>query len=87
MSRWRLCPEERHAEVWRADKTSEERAVVSPPAPPPPWRQVYGRLHKDLRVPTGAFSPVHMIIGRSLGAVRVGVFVYQVVFIGGGLCG
>lgn len=66
VSRWRLCSEERHAEVWRPAPPDELVAVVSPPEPPPSWRQVYGRLHRELRVPTGAFRPVHLIIGRNV---------------------
>lgn len=69
-SRFRLSPDERHAEAWRADEGVETQSVVSPPALPPSWRQVYGRLHRDLHVPRGAFSPVHMVIGRSAQEVR-----------------
>lgn len=71
VSRWRLSPGERHAEIWRADWNSETRTLVSPPAPPPSWRQVYGRLHMDCMVPRGAFSPVHLVIGKSVQQVRV----------------
>lgn len=78
MSRWRLGPEQRHAEVWRVpDKganTAVARTVVSPPAPPPSWRSIYSRLDRNLRVPTGAFSPSHTVIGKSIQEVRVRVF-------------
>lgn len=76
MSRWRLGPEQRHAEVWRVPDKRKSAAVsrtvvVSPPAPPS-WRSIYNRLHRDMRVPTGAFSPSHSVIGRSV--QEVGVF-------------
>lgn len=75
VSRWRLGPEQRHAEIWRVpDKSksaAEARAVVSPPAPPPSWRSIYNRLHRNLQAPTGAFSPSHTVIGRSVQEVRV----------------
>ncbi|CAM9379416.1 unnamed protein product [Scytosiphon promiscuus] len=81
VSRWRLGPEQRHAEVWRVpDRRSNgggvmmgaeagegsARAVVSPPPLPPSWRSIYGRLHRELRGPTGAFSPSHMVLGKSV---------------------
>lgn len=65
MSRWRLCPEQRHAEVWRVG-INDGKGSVSCPSPPPSWRQVYGRLHESCRVPTGALSPVHLVIGKTI---------------------
>ncbi|CAN0004951.1 unnamed protein product, partial [Ectocarpus sp. 13 AM-2016] len=87
VSRWRLGPEQRHAEVWRvpddADGTgkgkrkskskSVARSAVSPPAPPPTWQSIYGRLHRDVQAPSGTFRPSHMVIGRS---VQEGVAVW-----------
>eukprot|EP00903_Cladosiphon_okamuranus_P008415 g8091.t1 len=77
VSRWRLGPEQRHAEVWRVpdkgNSTAVARTVVSPPAPPPSWQSIYSRLQRNLRAPTGAFSPSHKIIGRS---VQEGVAVW-----------
>lgn len=76
MSRWRLSPGERHAEVWRDDKALHDaRSSVSPPAPPPSWRQIYGRLHEELHIPKGAFSPSHMVIGKS--CQKVGFFFHE----------
>ncbi|CAM9234815.1 unnamed protein product [Ectocarpus sp. 4 AP-2014] len=74
VSRWRLGPEQRHAEVWRVPDDADGRGkskgvarqVVSPPAPPPTWKSIYGRLHRDLHAPSGAFCPSHMVIGRSV---------------------
>lgn len=76
VSRWRLGPEQRHAEVWRvpddADGTGKgkgkgvARSVVSPPAPPPTWQSIYGRLHRDVHAPSGTFCPSHIVIGRSV---------------------
>lgn len=77
VSRWRLGPEQRHAEVWRAPDRGKEggtvatRTVVSPPVPPPSWRSIYSRLHRKMRVPTGALSPSHTVVGRSTQEVRV----------------
>lgn len=65
VSRWRLCPEQRHPEVWRVG-THEGKWSVSRPSPPPSWRQVYGRLHESCKVPTGALSPVHLVIGKTI---------------------
>ncbi|CAM9971374.1 unnamed protein product, partial [Ectocarpus fasciculatus] len=71
VSRWRIGPEQRHAEVWRAPDGADgkgkgvARSVVSPPAPPPTWQSIYGRLHRDVHAPSGAFCPSHMVIGRS----------------------
>ncbi|CAB1104112.1 unnamed protein product [Ectocarpus sp. CCAP 1310/34] len=85
VSRWRLGPEQRHAEVWRvpddADGTGKgkskskgvARSVLSPPAPPPTWQSIYGRLHRDVHAPSGTFCPSHMVIGRS---VQEGVAVW-----------
>lgn len=72
VSRWRLCAEQRHAEVWRGGTNKEEpHGIVCPPAPPPPWRHVYGRLHKELHIPTGAFlNPDHLVVGKSVQQVK-----------------
>ena len=78
-SRWRLRPQERHAEVWRADKAAgEARPLVWPAAPPPTWRQIYGRLHQENRVPNGALSSSHMVIGKTCQEVG---FCYENVFV------
>ncbi|CBN77748.1 hypothetical protein Esi_0062_0123 [Ectocarpus siliculosus] len=81
VSRWRLGPEQRHAEVWRVPDDADgkgkgkgvARSAVSPPAPPPTWQSIYGRLHGDVHAPSGTFCPSHMVIGRS---VQEGVAVW-----------
>ncbi|CAM9832512.1 unnamed protein product, partial [Ectocarpus sp. 8 AP-2014] len=87
VSRWRLGPEQRHAEIWRVPDDADgkgntkgkgkgkgvARSAVSPPAPPPTWQSIYGRLHRDVHAPSGTFCPSHMVIGRS---VQEGVAVW-----------